>query len=67
MEWTDEDVADVRKIFKVLSAEVAASEGRLQVIVLDHADHGVWGNIDDVVLVENRRNEALVPRDWYSD
>ena len=63
--WTDEDVVAVRKVFRAISDEVGTSEGRLQVIVLDHTDTDVWGEMDNVWLVENWRDgEKLVPESW---
>ena len=63
--WTDEDVVAVRKVFRAISDEVGTSKGRLQVIVLDHADMDVWGEMDNVWLVENWRDgEKLVPESW---
>ena len=63
--WNDEDVVAVRKVFQAISDEVGTSKGRLQVIVLDHADMDVWGEMDNVWLVENWRDgEKLVPESW---
>ena len=63
--WSDEDVVAVRTVFRAVSDEVRASNGRLQVIVLDHADTDVWGGVDDVWLVENWRDgKKLVPEEW---
>lgn len=63
-EWKDEDIAAVRKVFKVLGEEVRFAEGRLQVIVLDHADEGVWGGLDGIELTEEWRGKKLVPEGW---
>lgn len=61
----DEDSEAVRKVFALLDSEVRAAKGRLQVIVLDHADSAIWGSISGVHLVEEwRGGQALVPRDW---
>jgi hypothetical protein len=54
----------VRKVFELLSEEVLLAKGRLQVIVLDHADDDVWGNLPGVQLIEEWRVKALVPREW---
>jgi hypothetical protein len=62
--WRDQDVEAVRKVFALLGKQVAAANGRLQVIVLDHADEDVWGDLDDVVLAEQWRDHALVPLGW---
>ncbi len=64
-EWSDEEVEAVRKVFAVLSAEIARSQGSLQVIVLDHAASEVWGTIDHIHVVgEWRGGEKLVPENW---
>jgi hypothetical protein len=65
-ELRDEDIAAVRKVFAVLGEEVHSAEGRLQVIVLDHADEGVWGGLEDVVLTEEWRGIKLVPESWVA-
>lgn len=62
--WRDQDVEAVRKVFALLGEQVAAATGRLQVIVLDHADEDVWGGLDNVVLAEQWRDRALVPLEW---
>ncbi|WCM26014.1 DUF3732 domain-containing protein [Sphingomonas sp. QA11] len=62
--WRDQDVEAVRKVFALLGKQVAAANGRLQVIVLDHADEDVWGDLDNVVLAEQWRDHALVPHGW---
>lgn len=61
----DEDLAAVQKVFSVIAEVVAASAGRLQVIVLDHAGTDVWGEIAKVALVEEWRDgKKLVPLEW---
>lgn len=66
-EFTDDDVLAIRKVFRVLADVVRQSEGRLQVIVLDHAADDVWGEISDVHLVEEwRHGRKLVPVEWIS-
>jgi hypothetical protein len=61
---TDEDVVAVRKVFLVLGAAAIEAGGRLQAVVLDHADEEVWGQIPGVELVEEWRGQKLVPLDW---
>jgi hypothetical protein len=61
----DEDIEAVRKVFTVLSKVVGASKGQLQVIVLDHAPHDVWGSIVNVAVPEEWRDgRKLVPLEW---
>jgi len=64
--WRDQDVDAVRKVFALLGEQTASAGGRLQVIVLDHADKDVWGGLGNVVLAEQWRDQALVPLDWLS-
>lgn len=63
--WRDQDVEAVRKVFALLGEQVVKASGRLQVIVLDHADEDVWGGLDHVVLAEQWRDHALVPLEWF--
>lgn len=65
--WRDEDVVAVRKVFALLGEQVAAARDRLQVIVLDHADEDVWGDLPNVILAEEWRGRALVPFDWLEE
>lgn len=61
----DEDIDAVRKVFEVLGKVVTKAEGKLQVIVLDHASRDVWGQIPGVVgLNEWRDGIKLVPMRW---
>ncbi len=64
-DWRDEDVVAVRKIFTAVSLETQKAKGNLQVILLDHADEKVWGDIENVILIEEwRDNKKLVPIEW---
>lgn len=62
--WLNEDLVAVRKVFNLLDKVVRKAKQRLQIIVLDHADDEVWGELTDVHLVEEWRGSALVPFDW---
>ncbi|MEH2559142.1 tetratricopeptide (TPR) repeat protein [Bradyrhizobium algeriense] len=62
----DQDIVAVRKVFALLGDEVKAAGGRLQIIVLDHADQDVWGGLAGVDLTEEWRGNALVPTEWLS-
>lgn len=64
----DEDVDAVRKVFEVLGKVVLKAQGKLQVIVLDHAGRDVWGEIPGVSgLREWRDGVKLVPMKWLED
>lgn len=64
----DEDVDAVRQAFEVMGRVTQDANGGLQLIVLDHASHDVWGDIDGVVgLPEWRNGVKLVPMAWLTD
>ncbi len=61
----DDDVAAVRKVFELLGAVVEQTDGRLQVIVLDHAPDSVWGRLPSVTLAADwHHGDKLVPSNW---
>lgn len=65
---SDEDVDAVRKAFEVMGRVVQSAEGKLQLIVLDHAPSEVWSGIDGVIgLPEWRGGIKLVPIEWLSE
>ena len=54
--------------FVLTNPEFLDAKGGLQLIVLDHASHDVWGDIDGVVgLPEWRNGVKLVPMTWLAD
>jgi uncharacterized protein DUF3732 len=64
----DEDVDAVRQAFEVMGRVTQDAKGGMQLIVLDHASHDVWGDIDGVVgLPEWRNGVKLVPMTWLAD
>lgn len=65
-EWRNEDVVAVRKVFALFDQVIKRTEGRMQIIVLDHADEEVWGELENVPRVEEWRGRGLVPSAWYS-
>lgn len=59
----------VRKIFESLSTFVKDAGFGIQIIVTEHADDDIWGNIPDsrIHLVEKWRNNIkLVPVEWLA-
>lgn len=66
--FQDEDIDAVRKAFEVMGQVVLKAEGKLQLIVLDHASRDVWGNMPGVVgLREWRDGVKLVPIKWLNE
>lgn len=66
-EWNNEDVAAVRKVFILFNYIIAKATGRLQIVVLDHADEEVWGGLANVHRVEEWRGQGLVPTEWIEE
>jgi len=62
--WRNEDVVAVRKVFALFDDIITKTNGRLQIIVLDHADEEVWGGLGNVHPVEEWRGKGLVPVAW---
>jgi hypothetical protein len=61
----DEDIIAVHKVFETLSKVVNSSDGRLQILVLDHASENTWGDVEGINLVEEWRDgKKLVPLSW---
>jgi hypothetical protein len=63
----DEDIESIRRFFTAFGNVVIRAVSKLQIIVLDHADSEVWGNIEGVTLIEEwRQDKKLVPMEWLS-
>jgi len=62
---TSDDVARTRKIFEALSEGFLRTSGKLQIIVIEHADTITWDGIENINLVERWRDgNALIPPSW---
>lgn len=67
LQLNDDDKNAVRKIFESLSTFVKDAGFGIQIIVTEHVDDDIWGNIPDsrIHLVEKWRNNVkLVPVEW---
>ena len=67
--FEDKDIKQVKKMFKTFQDAVKDANGKLQIIVSDHADELVWGDIPEEYkhIVANWSNgEALIPQEWIS-
>lgn len=62
----DEDKEAVRKIFMTLSKYIDDTNANVQILVLEHADEDVWGDIENIHLVKRWRgnNKLLIPLEW---
>lgn len=62
----DEDRIAVEKIFKTIDAAITMASKPIQIIVLEHADKSVWGNVEKVheVCEWRGKNNKLIPEEW---
>lgn len=62
----DEDRIAVKKIFKTMSSAMKMVKKPMQIIVLEHADSSVWGDVELVHEVCEWRGNAhkLIPEEW---
>ena len=62
----DEDKEAVQKIFTTLSKYIMDTKMKVQIIVMEHADEEVWGEIENMHLVKRWRGntEKLIPVEW---
>jgi hypothetical protein len=66
--YNDEDINAVKNMFITLSDSIKSTHGAWQAIVLDHAGSDIYGDIENVIEVEEWRNgEKLIPEFWYND
>ena len=56
----------VKKIFSAMSKYLQATDHKVQIIVTEHADEDIWGDVQDIHLVERWRgnNLKLIPLEW---
>lgn len=62
----DEDRIAVEKIFKTMASAITMANKPMQIIVLEHADESVWGNVEKIHEVCEWRgeNQKLIPEEW---
>lgn len=62
----DEDKLAVQKIFMTMNKFLQDTQNAVQIIVTEHADEDIWGEVPAVHLVERWRgdNKKLVPIEW---
>jgi hypothetical protein len=64
----DDDVADTRLIFEALVRGIERAKFRYQIIVLEHADRSIWGEVPHMHEVKAWKDEGdgLIPREWLN-
>ncbi|MFM0034008.1 DUF3732 domain-containing protein [Paraburkholderia strydomiana] len=62
----DGDIKDTQLIFEALARGIERAKFRYQIIVLEHADRTIWGNVPYMHQVEAWKSEGdgLIPREW---
>lgn len=62
----DQDFVATRRIFEVLEMGLRATGYKCQIIVLDHADDTIWGELPDTVKAANWKapDAGLIPHWW---
>ena len=63
----NKDLESARKIFELLDSGIKDSNERFQIIILEHADAKVYGDIDNIVEIEDWHSDDvdwLIPRAW---
>ncbi len=61
----DEDKDAVKKIFTALSKYISNAKSEIQIIVMEHADEDIWGEIGNIHLAARWRDgEKLIPKEW---
>jgi hypothetical protein len=65
---SSDDILRVKKIFKTFSEFVKRTQGKVQVLVIDHADEITWSGVEGIHLVDRWRGNTdfLIPRSWIS-
>lgn len=64
-----DDLESTRQIFSALARAQHAFAGRLQIIILDHADQNAWGGQSNISLAANWRGDEqdfLIPKAWLN-
>lgn len=66
-----EDVNRVRKIFEVLNEAVKRTQGKLQIIILEHVGEYAWTGYENIIKIKRWREDekdpndrALIPASW---
>lgn len=66
---SDEDKLAVKKVFEAMAKFLSDVDADVQIIVAEHADTDVWGDIPEMHLVERWRgnNQKLIPEEWMAN
>lgn len=65
-----DDLVRVKAIFQAVAEFRKRTNRKVQVIILEHASHDIWGDIKGTQLIDNARwdkDNALIPESWFSE
>jgi hypothetical protein len=62
------DIVATRRIFEILSEAIEDNNYYFQIIVLDHADKSIWGNVKNTYEAACWKDEGdgLIPKSWLN-
>lgn len=60
------DLNATKRIFEMLEFGLKRSDYKYQIIVLEHADQSIWGDLENIVEVRNWKGleDGLIPKHW---
>lgn len=60
------DIAATKRIFEMLELGLKRSNFGYQIIVLEHADQSIWGNLENTVEIRSwkKKDDGLIPKEW---
>ncbi|MDR6583449.1 DUF3732 domain-containing protein [Herbaspirillum frisingense] len=62
----ESDITATTRIFKGLARGLTRSQNKYQIIVLEHADNSIWGEVKNThqVAAWKNRSDGLIPIEW---
>ncbi|MDR0214554.1 MAG: DUF3732 domain-containing protein [Comamonas sp.] len=63
----DDDIEDTRRIFRALARGLERTKFKYQIIVAEHADKSIWGNVEHMneVAAWKKEGDGLIPKEWF--
>lgn len=68
--WDDDKTDDTRRsnnIFKLLDEYIDSTDGKVQVILFEHAPVSMFSSYENIHVVEEWREKKLLPAHWYEE
>jgi len=63
----DNDIYDTRRIFRLLARGLERTGFKVQIIVVEHADKSIWGEVAHMneVAAWKEEGDGLIPKEWF--